>query len=129
MRDMLMNLRVLCVIDFCEHCASYKRFIEELNMKLPLTKQIKVVNFSRYYDLGIVDPIVRALNKYVEGSFPTLFYEGMKLQGSVESEVLEQFMKTLLGDDFKIKEPNEFIYQPDCEYVKKGFLRKKIICH
>ena len=130
-RETLMKQRVLCVIDNCYICRLYREFIERMNLKLPYDKQIEILNFTAYFDYGLLtDSRIRMFLPYLQsGQFPVLFFMGMRLDGATTREELESFMKTLLQNDFKYEEYNEFLYQKDCQFVDNKYFGRTLVCN
>jgi thiol-disulfide isomerase/thioredoxin len=125
-----LNARILFIIDKCPHCRFYKEFIERVNLKLPFDKRIRIVDCTRYYEFGIIDnPLIIKYNKYVKGSFPVLFYRGFRLDGGNSREELEAFINTLVYNDFKLEEKNNFLFDKECQIVKKGIFKNRLICN
>lgn len=125
--EIFRKLNVCFVIDNCSRCRILCEFIERINMKLPINERIKMVNCTYYQKYNIVtDPLIILFNRFFTG-FPTIFLKGKKLDGSNTRIESEMFLKTLLQELYIIGEPNEFTFDKECEYKKKGLIRG-IVC-
>ena len=128
-RDLFMNARVLFTISNCGHCHQYHKFIERLNLNLPYDKRIKIVDATNYYEFNIDDDfLLKAFRNHIGGAFPVLFFEGTRIDGSNTRTETEAWLRARLHDDFIIKEPNPYIYSKDCEFIKSGRFKKKLVC-
>lgn len=133
-RDFYSSIRVLFILNSCSHCREYAKFIETLNMKLPMDKKIKVVNVTNYYDFGIIDdPLIMVFKKYLEGGFPVLFFDSMRLDGSRNVEELKRFMYTLVFDELIIRDRNDYeyvkyMYNKNCKFVDKRIFGGNLVC-
>jgi hypothetical protein len=129
-RDFMTKARVLFVIDGCGHCAKWKEFIERLNLEVPIEKRIRVINCTNYNSLGIEDyQIIKLFDKYMEGNYPFLFFEKVKLNGANSREECEAFIRSALHKNFIIPRVNNLLFEKKCRYSKVNFLGKKtIIC-
>lgn len=128
------NEYMLFVINSCEHCRLWKEFIEKKNMKLPLDKQIQVIDCTRYYEFGIIDhPLIIKYKKKL-GSFPIFMYHKrdtkkiFTLEGGNTREELEDFINGLFYNEFKFDEANPYYFNKSCRYVKSGVFRKRLLC-
>lgn len=129
MKSILMKARVVFVIEGCHACKQYKKFVEELNLNLPIEKQIRVIYCDEYYDYGIVlDPLIRTFKKYLPGTFPVLFFEGTVLYGAVDKDILKYAVKTLVMDDMLIPEDNPYVFDMDCKIIEGKLFGRKIAC-
>jgi len=125
-----MDARILFVINHCSHCRLYREFIERVNLKLPLNKQISIIDCTRYYDLGIIDnPLIKKFDKYIKGNFPLLFYAGMKLEGGNSREELESFITSLVYKDYIVSEEIPYQFNKECVVVQKGIFKKSLVCN
>jgi len=135
-REFFMKARVLFVIDGCDHCRIWKTFIEKFNMNLPINKRIIMLDCSRYHDFGIIEhPLIRAYRKHL-GSYPTLFFEGQKVEGTNTSIELLAFMRSYCKDDVLLPDrlytilDGKFIpfnFERECEH-KRTWLGKRVVC-
>lgn len=127
-KEFMIKARILFVIDGCSRCQKWKEFIEALNLEVPIEKRVKVINATNYNSLGIIDyPVIKLFDKYMEGNYPFLFFEGVLLNGANSREEAEAFIRGALHNDFIIKRNNHFLFNNECKYVEKGLFRKKII--
>lgn len=118
------------VITGCYHCLIYKEFIDRFNLKMPLNKRIQIINCDSYYDFGVPEhPLIEVFAEYLEGTFPTLFFEGLIVRGANTREELEAFLRGLTHQDFVNKEPNSNIFNKTCKYIKEGFFKNKLECY
>ena len=136
--ELFSKARILFKIRSCGYCRLYDEFIETINAKLPIGKRITIIDCTDYHDFKIItDSRIPIFEKYIEGSYPCLFIDGIRIQGSNSREELEAFVKSLLSEDFIINEdlvievedkdyPIQF--NQDCHYEKKGFFRRHIVC-
>lgn len=121
--------RVLFVIDGCMHCNIYKSFIERYNQKVPVTKRIEVIDATKLHDYGIIEhPLLRVFKKYLDGTYPVLFFESRKISGANSREETEAQVRTLLEDDFNIPEDNPYLFSKECRWEKKKILGRIIVC-
>ena len=126
----LLKHRILFYIQGCEHCLIYKKIIGNYNMRLPVNKQIHLINCTLYHDWGIIEhPLIRVYKKYLNDTYPTLFFEGIKINGASSIVETEAFLRKLVEEDFIVKEYNEFSFKKNCYYKDyKGDLGKKLVC-
>jgi len=129
-RNFISKARILFVTDGCIRCQKWKEFIEKLNIEVPIEKRIKVITCTNYNSLGIVDyPVIKLFDKYMEGNFPFLFFEGVQLNGANSRIEVEAFIKGALNNDFIIKRNNPYMFNEECKYLNKGLLNKKtLVC-
>jgi hypothetical protein len=105
-------------------------------LNLPLEKQIKIVNCTKYYEHGLMeDPLIRIfMNVKVEGepvingSFPKLIFEGLVLEGAKSEEEMQQIIKTLVHKDLIIKEQNDLMFTKECRFEKRRLIGKFLRC-
>lgn len=127
-KEIFMNGRYLFIKSGCPHCREYLKFIESINMRLENDKKIKVIDCNNYDTFGIIDdPIILIFRKKLT-SYPTLFFDGMKMEGAMDSEILEQFVKTLVMKDLLFSEEIKYLFMPDCKYEKRKILGNRLIC-
>jgi hypothetical protein len=129
MKSLYGESRLLFTIESCPFCNVWKQFIERINMKLPLDKRINLIDCTRYYDFGIVEnPLILRFNKYIGGSFPTLFFDGFKINSTSTRLEVETFMRTLVLNEFIIKEENPYLFAKNCDIIKHGIFQEKLQC-
>ena len=137
-REILNNSIILFKIQGCAHCRKYLEFIEMVNAKLPLSKQIKVIDATMYHDYGIItDSLIPLFIKYYKGNYPSFFINGELISGANSVEELKARIIPYFSDYFIIKEDlstevdgkeYEWLFDKDCKYVKKGLWRGKLEC-
>ena len=126
-REIFMRTRVLFTINGCHHCHIWSEVVERYNTKMPLSKRIRVVDCTKYYDFNIItDPIIRLYSKFIKGNYPTLFFEGEKVDGANSREEVEAWLLTRLFDDFIVDENNSAMFNKDCQYQDTIFGRKPV---
>ena len=108
--------------------------IDIVNLNLPSNKRIKVIDCTKYNDMGICeDPLIKSFEKEVDGAYPTFFYEGKKLIGANTKEEIEAALNIFLEDDYIRKkylrdsEGNYMKFNKDCTYINGAF-GKKVVC-
>ena len=118
-----MNARILFIVEGCLHCHNYKEFIERINSNLPLDKRIKLVDCTLFYDRGVmVDPLISIFKKHIGNTFPVLFFEGIRLDGSNSRIEVESFIRAMVDEEFIMDQPNPFLFEKECYYGKRGEL-------
>lgn len=128
-KEFYKNDRTLFILNNCQYCREYLRFIGILNSKLPLSKQIDVVEVSDYYDWNItLHPKISAYKKFLTGSFPVLFFEGIRLDSNGSFEELSAFMYTLVGEELEVPHYNKFLFKKDCHYEKLPVFGRRLVC-
>ena len=115
MREAFMQNRVLFTIDRCAKCHLYKEFIERLNLNLPIEKRIINIDCTSYENFGVPHPLIKLYGKYIKG-YPTLFWEGAKMEGANSKEELIASLKVLTSDDVEI--PEELISEYESGYLE-----------
>lgn len=127
--ELLSKARVLFTIDDCYYCNQYKQFVERLNINLPFDKRINVRTVTQYYDYNISDDFLfLAFKDFIKGSFPVLFFEGTRIDGSNTRIEAEAWLRARLHDDFIVKEENPYMFNKECRIIKKGWFRTKLQC-
>lgn len=99
----------LFVKDGCDYCKIAKKAVNKINLKLPIIKQIQIVDCTYYDNYGIInDPILNLFRDKIN-AFPTLFINGTKKEGA--NSVIEYFawLKAKLLNKFLINEGNEYL--------------------
>ena len=127
-REYLSKARLLMVINNCGRCAKWKEFIERENLTVPLEKRIRVINCTSSNSLSVIDyNIINTFDKYMEGNFPFLFLDGKLIQGANSKEECEAYVKAVFHKDLIVPRHNQFMFDKNCKYVKKGF-KTRLIC-
>ena len=120
------NARVMVIEKGCSHCRLWKHFIERENLKLKPEKRITIIDGTLMAQHGILDnPLLKVFDKFIEG-FPTLFIEGKKIGMANSKEEAIAFLRSYLYDDYII--PRVKLQEVECEYVKKWFGKKVLVC-
>lgn len=98
-------------------------------MEIDPRKWIRIIDCTRFHEFGIIDnPIMRLFYKYVDGRYPVLFFEGRRKDGTSTRVEAEAWVRARVHDDFREERKNEYMFNKECEYVKKGILKNKISC-
>lgn len=127
-RDFMLKVRILFVIDSCSRCAIFKDFIDGENMGVKLDKQVRVINVTNLNSLGVFDKsILKIFDKYLRGNFPFLFFDGCLLTGANSREEVEAFIRGALHKDYILERENPYLFKGNCKYVDKGFFRRKTL--
>ena len=121
--------RILFVIDGCSKCQNWEEFINRINMQTAPQKRIKIINSTVFNMKGIyTHPLQRIFERYIE-DFPVLFFEGRKITSTNTRIEAEAYIRSALHRDFIISNPNPYISEGDCRFVRTGlFRRKTVIC-
>lgn len=93
--------RVLLIQDGCPFCRKYLGFIQKFNATLPPEKRIMVENITEYEKYGILlNPILKKIQ--YKGT-PTLYIDGVVLEGITTVHYLKGFLNKLMDDEGNIK--------------------------
>jgi len=126
---LLSKGRFLFVVNDCENCSVWKTFIERVNAELKFDKRIKVIDCSNYHDFKITDnPIIKLFAPFIRGEYPVLFHMMGRKDGTNTRVEAEAWLRARIHDDFLEPRYNEFMFNKECRYGERGFIRKKIIC-
>lgn len=126
---LLSQGRILFVVNQCKNCSIWKSFIERINVELKFDKRIQVIDCTEYHDFGITtNPIIRLFAPYIGGEYPVLFMDFVRKDGTNTRVEAEAWLRSMLHEDFLEPRYNEFMFNKECQYGKRGILRKKIIC-
>jgi len=126
---LLLNARVLFVTDQCDYCMKYKKCIDKINSELKLDKRIEIVDCTNFHTFGIVDnPKIRLFYKYIQGSYPILFFMNSRKDGSNSVTEVEAWLRARLDDDFIYPMNNRYMWNKNCQFIKGGIFKRKIIC-
>lgn len=121
--------RFLFVVDGCLRCQIYKDFIDRFNSKLKFGKRIQIIDCTEYYNFGIIrSPIMRLFEPYVQGSFPVIFIEGRRKDGTNTVIEAEAWLNSRLYEDFEEPHINPYMWNKNCDIKKRGILKNKLIC-
>lgn len=122
--------RICFVISQCEHCAVIKSFLDRFNLNLPLERQIRILDCTRYHDLGIIDhPLIREYKDYIRGTYPLIFIGFQKLEGATTEQEVHTFLIERLKADLILERHNPYAFdKTDCRWVKNTFGVRRLIC-
>src|SRR3990167_3788147 len=88
--------------------------------------RVMIIDGTLMAQHGILDnPLLKVFDKFIEG-FPTLFIEGKKIGMANSKEEAIAFLRSYLYDDYII--PRVKLQEVECEYVKKWFGKKVLVC-
>lgn len=119
--------RVLFVIQGCNVCHIWKKFIERENLKIKPGKRISVVDATLFTTYGTYDNFfLRIFDEFLQDppkskvySFPALFIDGRLITGANSQEEALNFIRGLLHDDYN--DPYEkYEFKAECDYRKKN---------
>jgi len=123
--QLFATARVLFIKDGCPFCRIWKKFIESINLELPLRKRFKIVDCTKFEMFKITnDPLIKIFNNSFDG-YPTLFFEGRSIAGAHTIEEADAFVRALVHEDFIITPYNEFLFDKECRFIEKGIIFKK----
>jgi len=120
------NARFLFVIQGCGHCAIYKKILPSINIKLPLGKQIEVIDCTLYDEMGILtDERIKLFESEIR-DYPTLIFDGSVKRGAYSEEEVKAWLVSRLRRDFTFEEEPEFLesigkystFESDCRWIK-----------
>jgi len=93
--------RLLLFTRGCNGCLQYLKILPKINMRLPIDKQIKMVNCSEFEEFGLkTHPIMDRFNSEDFQSYPLLYLDCILIKGVAWSEQLKIFLETYLKEDF-----------------------------
>lgn len=120
--SLFLNSRVLIVKDGCPKCMKWKKFIERINAEVKLDKRIKIIDATKFEQIGFTDdPLLKIFEPYYEG-YPTLFFNGVKLMGANSQIELEAYINAALRNDFIVPKNNRFIFDKECKRINKSIV-------
>lgn len=138
MREIFLNSRILFVVEHCPYCKIWKQFVERINISLKIEKRISVIDCTAYHEYGIVeDERILLFMQYINGSYPVLFIDGRRKDGTNSRTEAEAWLRSKLFDDFEIPQKNKWLakiksyerFEKECEIIQRGIFKKKIICN
>ena len=95
--------RVLLKKQGCHFCNDAMRVINRLNLKLPLNKQIKIVDGSEWEEFGVRSkPIMDVLEDKGFNYYPFLIVDGIIVAPAPTPQILYTYLSKLLEEDFVI---------------------------
>jgi hypothetical protein len=119
--------RIMFYVNGCSHCKIVSKFIEQINMKLPMHKRIRLVECTFYQKYGVItDPLIALFSKSFNG-FPSIFLDGIKMEGANTKEESMAYLNAFLEDDYIIGEYTESKFNKDCRFEKGIF--KGVTCN
>jgi hypothetical protein len=99
-------------------------------MRTKLDKQIQIIDCTKFHDYGITEhPLIRVYKKYIQGTYPVMFFDGIKIEGANAKFEIEEYLRVLLQDDYIVKENNPFQFRKDCEYKKMPYQGERLVCN
>lgn len=125
--EILRKARVLFVIDFCDNCNIWKKFVERINSELKYNNRIKVINSTFYNEYGRPTHSLHTIfDSYID-AFPILFFEGARLDGTHTRIEAEAWLRSRVHNDFLVKRNNQFLFEKKCKYRDRGFFKRRIL--
>lgn len=126
---LLTKSRILFTVNNCRFCILYS-FIEHINAQLKWDKRIKVINCTKFHDFGIIDePIITLFNKYLQGAYPVLFWEGEMIQGANTEEEIMAYIQAKANEDFEFDNHNQYLFNKECRFQKLSkFKKETVVC-
>jgi glutaredoxin len=125
-RQFFIQSRLLFYKSGCPHCAILMKFVERINSKLPIEKRIRLVDCTLAEEFGMSNPLIDLFQEHFTG-FPTIFLDGIKIDGSNTQIEAETFLTTYLQQEFINREYSDLTFNKECE--KRNFLGiSRIIC-
>lgn len=102
--------RFLFVVDNCPHCALWKKFIRQFNMRLRPNKRIKIIDCTNYDKYGIcINQIIKLYEDELEGGYPVLFIGDSRKDGAESIIECKTWLFARLFNDFIFPQRNEFL--------------------
>lgn len=136
-RELFMKTRVLFTVENCQYCRVWKEVIGKINSNLPVEKRIINIDCTKYHSYGLIEnSLIRAYRKYL-GSYPTLFFEGRKVEGANTKIELLAFLNSFLKNDHIIPpdmitfidgKPVNLLFEKNCKYIKT-LIGRRLICN
>jgi len=126
---LLYKARVLFVIENCSHCSIWKEFVDRMNLEVSHDKMIEIIYCDKYHDFGIIEnPKLRLFYPYFQGSYPTMFFDGIKISGTNSLAEAEATLMVLFDQDFNNPTYNPNMFNKSCSYVKRGIFKNEVFC-
>ncbi len=127
---LLTKGRFLFVESGCPHCEIWKSFVERINVELKFDKRIKIIDCTNLYEFKIIEnSIINLFRRYLDDSFPIMFIDSIRKDGTNTRVEAEAWLRSMVHEDFLEPRYNEFMFNKECEYGRKGILRKKVVCN
>lgn len=94
-------IRALLFKQGCSGCLQYLRVLPKINLRLPIDKQIQLINCSEFEEFGLkTHPIMDRFESKDFKSYPLLYLDGILITGVAWAEQLKIFLETYLEEDF-----------------------------
>ena len=94
-------IRFLLVEKGCPGCLEYLRVVPKINLRLPINKQIKIIDCFEWEQFGLKShPIMDKFESKDFNSYPLLYLDGILVTGVLWAEQLKIFLEKYLGRDF-----------------------------
>jgi hypothetical protein len=98
-------------------------------MELSWDKRIQVINCTKFHDFSLIDnPIIPLFEKYLNGAYPVLFWEGEMIQGANTEDELIQYVQTKAKNDFIFGKANPYLFNKECEFQKRFLRKDRVVC-
>jgi len=95
--------RVLLIRASCNGCKEYLRVIPKINLRLPINKQIKIIDCFEWEQFGLkFHPIMDNFDRDDFQDYPLLFLNGILVTGVFMGWTIKIFLETYLKKDFII---------------------------
>ena len=97
-------LRFLIVRNDCKACLEYIRIIPRINLRLPLDKQIRIINDWQREAFRIKSNLIGKRFKEEDfDDYPLLYLSGVLVKGSLWKEQLQHFLDAFLKKDYIVR--------------------------
>ena len=95
--------RFLLVKSGCSFCREFVKIVTWINLKLPIDKQIKIMDNIMFEDFGLIQyPIMNKIFKTVgEISYPFLYIDAIVVE-PCQKEMLKPFLEEFVKEDLII---------------------------
>jgi len=95
--------RILLVRRHCPYCNNAIKVVNKLNFKLPLNKQIQIVDGFLWDEFRVsTEPTMDALVDKGFDSYPFFMLEGAIIKPTPIPELLKRFLLVRLREDFEV---------------------------
>jgi len=93
--------RILLVEQGCTGCREYLRVVPKINLRLPIDKQIKIIDCSEWEQFRFKShPIMDKFSDEDFQDYPLLYLNGILITGIAWAEQLKIFLEKYLEEDF-----------------------------
>jgi hypothetical protein len=87
----------------CPFCNDSVRVINRMNLKLPIDKQIRILDCADWEEFGVMNiPLIKTFSRMGFDSYPFLYIDGIVFEPSPTPEQLNILLSKMLGEDFII---------------------------